>query len=211
MNTLSSFLPVFPYVNTTSNNGQNGSPAKETSDKTAIRPSEASGQGLNAEDLKKLTELKARDREVRTHESAHQAAGGQHAGAMSLTYERGPDGAQYAVSGEVSIDVAPVAGNPQATIEKMRTVRAAAMAPAQPSSQDRAVASQAMQTMLQAQSEISVGENSDTSSATETKDAPEEDSDQSLSSRQADDTYRSVFALTDEQDAQQSSFLDISI
>jgi len=80
---------------------------------------------------------------------------------MSLTYERGPDGAQYAVGGEVPIDVSPVAGDPQATIEKMRVVRSAAMAPAQPSSQDRAVAAQAMQTMLQAQAEMASGERHD--------------------------------------------------
>ena len=67
---------------------------------------------------------------MRAHEAAHQAAGGQYAGAMSFTYQRGPDGAQYAVGGEVPIDVSPVAGDPQATIEKMRVVRSAAMAPA---------------------------------------------------------------------------------
>jgi hypothetical protein len=77
---------------------------------------------------------------------------------MSFTYERGPDGAQYAVGGEVSIDVGPVQGDPEATIEKMRVVRAAAMAPAQPSAQDRAVAAQAMQAMLQAQADMAVGE-----------------------------------------------------
>ena len=116
------------------------------------------GQNLTPDQLKELTELKARDREVRAHEQAHQSVGGQYAGSMSFTYERGPDGAQYAVGGEVSIDVSPVEGDPQATIEKMRVVRAAAMAPAQPSGQDRAVAAQAMQTMLQAQAEMAAGE-----------------------------------------------------
>ncbi|MGM0766932.1 MAG: putative metalloprotease CJM1_0395 family protein [Pseudomonadota bacterium] len=113
------------------------------------------GQMLDEAQLKELTELKARDREVRAHEAAHQATGGQYAGAISYVYERGPDGAQYAVGGEVSIDVSPVQGDPQATIEKMRVVRAAAMAPAEPSAQDRAVAAEAMQTMLQAQAEMS--------------------------------------------------------
>ncbi|NWO08320.1 MAG: hypothetical protein HLX50_22200 [Alteromonadaceae bacterium] len=116
------------------------------------------GQNLTPDQLKELTELKARDREVRAHEQAHQSVGGQYAGSMSFSYERGPDGAQYAVGGEVSIDVSPVQGDPQATIEKMRVVRAAAMAPAQPSGQDRAVAAQAMQTMLQAQAEMAAGE-----------------------------------------------------
>lgn len=115
-------------------------------------------QNLSPDEFKELTELKSRDREVRAHEAAHQSVGGQYAGSMSLSYERGPDGAQYAVGGEVSIDVGPVQGDPQATIEKMRVVRAAAMAPAQPSAQDRAVAAQAMQTMLQAQAKMAVGD-----------------------------------------------------
>ena len=112
------------------------------------------GQQLDEAQLKELRELKARDREVRAHEQAHKAVGGQYAGSISYTYQRGPDGSQYAVGGEVSIDLSPVQGDPQATIEKMRTVRSAAMAPAEPSGQDRAVAAQAMQTMLQAQSEL---------------------------------------------------------
>lgn len=112
-------------------------------------------QGLDEAELKQLTELKARDREVRAHEAAHQAVGGQYAGSISYVYERGPDGAQYAVGGEVSISTSPVRGDPQATIDKMRVVRAAALAPAEPSPQDRAVAAEAMQLMLQAQSELS--------------------------------------------------------
>ncbi|MHA7926851.1 MAG: putative metalloprotease CJM1_0395 family protein [Marinobacter sp.] len=134
-------------------------------------------QGLSEQELKQLTELKARDREVRAHEAAHQAVGGQYAGAMSFTYQRGPDGAQYAVGGEVSIDLSPVQGDPQATIEKMRIVRAAAMAPAEPSGQDRAVAAQAMQIMLQAQSEL----------AAESGSSP----------RAASDAYREVSAMGD--------------
>jgi hypothetical protein len=150
---------------------------KRESDRTEQAADNA--QGLNADKLKQLTELKARDREVRAHEAAHQAVGGQYAGAMSFTYQRGPDGAQYAVGGEVSIDLSPVQGNPQATIQKMQTVRAAAMAPAEPSGQDRAVAAQAMQIMLQAQSEL----------ATE-----------SGSSKRADDTYREVSAMAEKDD-----------
>ncbi len=123
-----------------------------------VDSSETPAGGLSEAELKQLAELKARDREVRAHEAAHQAVGGQYAGAMSFTYQRGPDGAQYAVGGEVPIDVAPVQGDPQATIEKMRVVRAAALAPAQPSAQDRAVAAQAMQTMLQAQAELAVAD-----------------------------------------------------
>lgn len=131
----------------------------------------ASVQQLDSAELELLRELKARDREVRAHEQAHQAVGGPYAGAVSYTYQRGPDGAQYAVGGEVSIDVAPVAGDPQATIDKMRTVRAAALAPAEPSGQDRAVAAQAMQLMLQAQIELAA-EGRDTGSGSEDGDDP---------------------------------------
>lgn len=121
----------------------------------------ANAQALDSAQLKQLSELKARDREVRAHEAAHQAVGGQYAGAISYVYQRGPDGAQYAVGGEVSIDTAPIDGDPQATIEKMRTVRAAALAPAEPSPQDRAVAAQAMQIMLQAQSDLATNSSGD--------------------------------------------------
>lgn len=131
------------------------SAAKEPARKPTDTDAAARARGLDDADLKVLSELKARDREVRAHEAAHQSVGGQYAGAVSYVYQRGPDGAQYAVGGEVSIDVAPVQGDPQATIEKMRVVRAAAMAPAEPSAQDRAVAAQAMQIMLQAQTELS--------------------------------------------------------
>jgi len=152
-----------------------------------------SAGGLTEEELKQLTELKARDREVRAHEAAHQAAGGQYAGAMSFVYQRGPDGAQYAVGGEVSIDVSPVQGDPQATIEKMRVVRAAAMAPAQPSSQDRAVAAQAMQTMLQAQSELALGEGSRASDTGQAGRGSEENA--LATGREADQTYRNISAM----------------
>ncbi|MHA7855463.1 putative metalloprotease CJM1_0395 family protein [Marinobacter shengliensis] len=152
-------------------------------------------QGLTEAELKQLSELKARDREVRAHEAAHQAVGGQYAGAMSFTYQRGPDGAQYAVGGEVPIDVSPVAGDPQATIEKMRVVRAAAMAPAQPSAQDRAVAAQAMQTMLQAQSELAAGEGEREPTPGSESARDETAQGQSGIARQADETYRSVSAM----------------
>lgn len=152
-------------------------------------------QGLTESELKELTELKARDREVRAHEAAHQAVGGQHAGAISYSYERGPDGAQYAVGGEVPIDVSPVAGDPQATIEKMRVVRSAAMAPAQPSSQDRAVAAQAMQTMLQAQVELANGERESASIDGGAEEAGQAQSPQDSQSRQATEAYQNVSAM----------------
>lgn len=129
--------------------------AQADPERGADRDSSAGASRQDQAELQELAKLKARDREVRAHEQAHQSVGGQYASAPSYTYQRGPDGVQYAVGGEVSIDISPVADNPQATIDKMRTVRAAALAPAEPSGQDRAVAAEAMQLMLQAQQELS--------------------------------------------------------
>ncbi|MBQ1784100.1 MAG: catalase [Gammaproteobacteria bacterium] len=109
---------------------------------------------LSERDREKIRELKARDLEVRAHEAAHAAAGGRYAGAPSYEYERGPDGASYAVGGEVPIDVSPISGDPQATIAKMQTVYRAALAPAEPSPQDRKVASEAMSQEASARAEL---------------------------------------------------------
>ncbi|WP_242634322.1 putative metalloprotease CJM1_0395 family protein [Marinobacter salicampi] len=143
---------------------QSGRAAQERSDSRAPAPDApepepptrkpVSNVELDEAQALELSELKARDREVRAHEMAHQAVGGQYAGSASYTYRRGPDGVQYAVGGEVPISVSPLAGDPQGTIEKMRVVRAAALAPAEPSSQDRAVAAEATQVMLKAQIEL---------------------------------------------------------
>ena len=54
----------------------------------------------------------------------------------------------------MQIDVAPVAGDPQATVQKMQQVRAAALAPAEPSAADRRIAAQAAQQQVQAQAEL---------------------------------------------------------
>jgi len=102
-----------------------------------------------------IRELQIRDREVRAHEAAHAAAGGSYAGAPKYDYERGPDGRTYAVGGSVSIDISPIPGDPQATLQKAQQVRAAALAPAQPSAQDLKVAQQAQAMATEARSEIS--------------------------------------------------------
>lgn len=101
-----------------------------------------------------IRELASRDREVRAHEQAHKAVGGQYAGAVSYSYERGPDGRSYAVAGSVAIDTASVPGDPAATLQKLQQVQRAALAPAQPSAQDLAVAAQASQAMAQARAEL---------------------------------------------------------
>lgn len=126
---------------------QTGARDSGDSDREAI-------EGLTPEQQTEVRELAARDREVRAHEQAHANVGGQYAGAPSYTYQRGPDGRQYAVGGEVSIDVSPVPGDPQATIDKARIVRRAALAPAEPSPQDRSVAAEATALEQQARAEL---------------------------------------------------------
>jgi hypothetical protein len=125
---------------------------RQRDEASAVRR-EAEQRQLDQE-LQTIRELSQRDREVRSHEQAHQAVGGQYTGGMTLSYERGPDGRRYAVAGEVSIDISPVPGNPTATLAKAEQVRRAALAPAEPSAQDRSVAAAAMQLKTEAQIEL---------------------------------------------------------
>ena len=127
----------------------NASNAEQEGEEESTDPS-----GLTEEERAQVDELKQTDRKVRAHEQAHAAAGGAYASSPSYEYENGPDGNRYAIGGEVSIDVSPVSGDPEATIQKMEVVKRAALAPAEPSPQDRAVAAQADQTRLKAQAEL---------------------------------------------------------
>jgi hypothetical protein len=112
-----------------------------------------SEQDLSNEQRQVVNDLKKRDLEVKAHEQAHMAAGGPVVqGGATYQYQTGPDGKMYAVGGEVKIDVSPER-TPEATIRKMQQIRKAALAPAQPSSTDRAVAAQASQIEAQARME----------------------------------------------------------
>jgi hypothetical protein len=106
------------------------------------------------QDLDIIRQLSQRDTLVRAHEQAHSSVGGQYAGSAQYSYQRGPDGVSYAVGGEVPIDVSAINGDPRATLEKMQLVQRAALAPADPSSQDRRVAALASQQASQARAEI---------------------------------------------------------
>ena len=101
-----------------------------------------------------IQQLEQRDQEVRAHEQAHAAVGGQYAGSPSYDYQTGPDGKRYAVGGEVSIDIGEES-TPEETLRKMQQVKAAALAPAEPSPQDLRVASEATRKALEARNEIS--------------------------------------------------------
>lgn len=121
-------------------------------DRTARRG--VDGEPLDERELQMVRELELRDAEVRAHEQAHKAVGGRYAGAISYDFQSGPDGKRYAVGGEVSIDISEVPGDPAATVRKMEIVRRAALAPAEPSGADRAVAATASQKAAQARVEL---------------------------------------------------------
>lgn len=109
---------------------------------------------LTPEELTELQKLKQRDLEVRTHEQAHMAAAGRYSkGGPSFSLEKGPDGRSYAVGGEVGIDVGK-AKTPEETVAKMRIIKQAALAPANPSSADRRIAAQASIKESQARQEM---------------------------------------------------------
>ncbi|MFP4260924.1 MAG: putative metalloprotease CJM1_0395 family protein [Opitutales bacterium] len=113
----------------------------------------APGKQLDAEERAALRKLQARDAEVRAHEAAHLgAAGGLAVSGASYTYATGPDGQQYAVGGEVSIDTSKEP-TPEETVEKARQIQAAALAPANPSATDLRVAAKAALMGLQAAAE----------------------------------------------------------
>lgn len=130
----------------------------------------AASEDLSPEQAEQLRKLRERDKEVRAHEAAHQAAGGRYAGSASFTYQTGPDGRSYAIGGEVPIDLSTDENNPEATIAKMQQVRAAASAPADPSGADRQVAAEAARIEQEARAEQmaqntqAAGDESETSS-----------------------------------------------
>ncbi len=108
---------------------------------------------LSAE-AEEIRQLQLRDHEVRAHEAAHAASGGAYAGSPQYQYQQGPDGKTYATDGEVSIDMSPVSGDPEATLDKAEQIRAAALAPAQPSGQDLKVAQKAQSMANKAKIEL---------------------------------------------------------
>ena len=131
-------------------------PVEEDEDPTAsdtTEEEEAEDAELSRAEQQEVRELKARDIEVRSHEQAHAAVGGGLAGSPRYEYARGDDGRQYAVGGEVSIQLKR-GRNPEESLRNAEQARRAALAPAEPSAQDRSVAAAAQQMANEARSEI---------------------------------------------------------
>lgn len=147
-----------------SHDGQHQHEHESAQEREHEHEEEGAGVKLNEfQQQQEIRQLKNRDAEVRAHERAHASVGGSHTGSPSYSFEVGPDGKKYAVAGEVSVDMSPVAGNPEATIAKMQKVRAAALAPANPSIQDTRVAASAQaiinQALIEKNQDVTTGEN----------------------------------------------------
>ncbi|WP_045227254.1 putative metalloprotease CJM1_0395 family protein [Methyloterricola oryzae] len=158
---ISSSFPHFGRVSVATKDTQPGAEkagqdaSSEAEQHNAQAAKAKNGKTLTEDELKQLQQLQDRDREVRAHEAAHTAAaGGLATGGASFSYQKGPDGGNYAVGGEVNIDTSTVANDPEATLRKAETIRRAALAPADPSSQDRRVAAAATQMQAQALSDL---------------------------------------------------------
>ena len=121
-------------------------------DEKAAEKKTGSSDELSPDEKRLVQDLQSRDAEVRAHESAHKS-GGASTGAATYTYQKGPDGRMYAIGGEVSVSF-KTGSTPQETIANAQAVIAAALAPADPSGQDMAVASSAMVMMMKAQQQL---------------------------------------------------------
>lgn len=132
----------------------------QSAGKEGAQERQQQGAQPDAEQEKEIKALEARDAEVRQHEQAHANRGGQYAASPQYEFETGPDGKRYATGGEVTIDVSE-AESAQKTIEKMQQVRAAALAPAEPSAQDYKVAREATQKEAEARQALNAENNSE--------------------------------------------------
>ena len=109
---------------------------------------------LTQQEKQEVSELKMTDTEVRAHENAHKAAAaGLTTSAPNYEYETGPDGKKYAVAGDVNVSYQH-SDDPEVNLRNAQQLKASALAPADPSSQDRKVAAQADREIAQARQEI---------------------------------------------------------
>lgn len=100
-----------------------------------------------------INELKLTEKEVIAHEQAHKAVGGSVTGPVTYTHTEGPDGKRYIAGGEVSINTKE-GSTPEETLRILEKVKAAALAPAEPSAQDLRVAASATAQIQQTRAEI---------------------------------------------------------
>lgn len=139
---------------TLSREGKDRASRNGSTSQAAFSTSNNNDAELDQQELEQLQQLKDRDTEVRAHEQAHLLAAGRYAtSGVSFTYQRGPDGASYAIGGEVGISLGEES-TPEATIVKMQTVQRAALAPADPSGTDKRIAAEATAKEAKARQEL---------------------------------------------------------
>ena len=97
--------------------------------------------------------LRITEQKVKAHELAHKTAGGDLAGPVRYKYTKGPDGKLYITGGEVPLRLKE-GRTPEETIEIAQKVKRAALAPMNPSPQDRAVAAKATAMEMKARIEM---------------------------------------------------------
>jgi len=155
-------------------------------------------QQKKLEQQNQIQKLRNTDREVRSHEQAHlAAAGGISQGGATFKFILGPDGQRYAVSGEVQIDTSSVAGDSEATLQKAQQIQQAALAPSEPSAQDRSVAMAAAAMAAVARAEImSRGVNENKATSNDQKDT----NFQRVTSK-INDTYTAISEINTERAA----------
>lgn len=130
-------------------NGLNETPNEEVNPATGKTEDPLEDPKVRAE----IAELQLIEDKVIAHEQAHMAAGGEFTGGASYGYTVGPNGKRYITSGEVSISI-PGGDDPESTLHALERVKAAALAPANPSGQDQRVAASASAKMMSLRTEI---------------------------------------------------------
>ncbi|WP_317931169.1 putative metalloprotease CJM1_0395 family protein [Halioxenophilus sp. WMMB6] len=135
---------------------QDAGEVDESSTPEAVQFAQPEGfsAALSEQELATLQKLKLVDQSVRDHEQAHQSVAGQFAGSANFDFDTGPDGNRYAVAGEVPIRLPVGDGDPQQRLRQADQVIRAALAPVDPSSQDRSIAARAVQIKNDAKSDL---------------------------------------------------------
>ena len=109
--------------------------------------------GISGDQSKEVEDLKRKDKEIREHEQSHLQSGGSYAHAPQYVYKTGPDGNKYVVEGKTQI-VFQEGDSPEDTIKIAHTIMKAALAPKEPSNEDRRVMAEALRMEQRAKQEL---------------------------------------------------------
>lgn len=156
-------LPFVGEAREGAGGGQDGAKAAQDPREDQALARQAGGQEgdgpagvANMEGDDALKGMEERDQEVRTHEEEHHREAGEFAvgGPTYETVDSRRAGKSFAVGGKVRVDTSEIEGDPHKTLEKMKKIQRAALAPDAPSAQDRKVAGEAAVKEQKAQGEV---------------------------------------------------------